>query len=766
MHGRYNKFIVRTLTLLIASVFSQAYAAGEVLEEVVITAQKRTERLQDVPLSASVIGGNQLETRGIEGPADLNGLAPNVVVKSAQPGANLMGIAAIRGVGNGHPSIWSDGSVGLYLDGIYIGKNQGALLDMVDLERIEILRGPQGTLFGKNTEGGAINFITRKPSGEFSGNVGVELGNYGHHVERVSLDLPRLGVMRLGVSLRDEKRDGITDNPNGQKWDDRNRQAQRISAGFDITPDFKVDYAYDHSHIDEVPPATSLISNTGYARLYPTQAVLNGLFGLKLRPAITPYVNAGYPDSVTSDPGGNFYTKMDVNGQSITASYKLDPTNTLKYIGSLRKMHYQERIDLDGTPEPVLVVGKNTHYDTTSHELQWVGNTERMNYVLGYYLFTDDGNTLAMQSGSFYTFGFQGSLYKQPYYRTQSDARALYGQIDYKLTSELTGTLGLRRTLETRWGDIWRTDTNANFDQIGSPGVTYQPGFAPQGTKAGFASTTPVLALSYKLKEGMSVFGRIAKGFKSGGFDLEATTAAESLTPYLPETSVSYEMGLKTASPDGKVQFNATVFRTDIRQMQLGITQPDGIDTTTQNVGKVQSQGLELDGAIQIADGWRLQLSYGFLDAKFKEYLSPNQYGASVDIASNTVVPFAPRHQLSLSLDGRLARTSYGTLRGIVDYVYTSEFYNYTAETSARVANAGVQNSADESLMPSQAIVNARLLLAGIPLGGPGKSDASLWVRNLTNVKKEASHIDVGGFYRVAGWTEPRTFGVSGNYKW
>src|ERR1035437_9459446 len=258
MRSQYKKFIVRTLPLLISSAFAHsAFAVDEVLEEVIITAQKRAERLQDVPLSVTAITGSQLETRGIEGPADLNALAPNVIVKAAQPGAGLMAIAAIRGVGNGHPSIWSDGSVGLYLDGVYISKNQGGLLDMVDLERIEILRGPQGTLFGKNTEGGAINFITHKPSGEFTGNIGVELGNYGHHVERVSLDLPRLGMMRLGLALRNEERNGTTDNPNGSKWDDRNRQAQRISAGFDITPDFKIDYANDHSHINEVPPAMS-----------------------------------------------------------------------------------------------------------------------------------------------------------------------------------------------------------------------------------------------------------------------------------------------------------------------------------------------------------------------------------------------------------------------------------------------------------------------------------------------------------------------------
>ena len=762
MHGKY--FAVRTLPLLIGAAFScQAYAAGEVLEEVVITAQKRTERLQDVPISVTAISGSQLENRGIQGAANLNALAPNVTVKAAQPGAGLIAAVTIRGIGGGQPGIWSDSATGLYLDGVYIGKTQGALLDMLDLQRVEVLRGPQGTLFGKNTEGGAINFITRKPSGEFGGNVGVDVGNLGYQVMRASMDLPQMGIMRLGFSLRDERRDATVANPNGRDWNDRNRQAHRLAAGFDVSKDLKVDYAYDHTHINEVPTAISLLSPTGYAGLYPSSYVggLDPVFGLRLRPAIKPYASSGYPTSIAGDPGRDYYTKLDVNGQSLTVSYVLNPTNTLKYIGAKRKMHYQEMLDLDGTPVDLFNAGKNTYYDTSSHELQWIGNAERMNYVAGLYSFKDDGSTLTDQIGQYFTFGFAGARERLLYYKTRTNAKAAYGQIDYKLTGDLTGTLGIRRSWEEKQGYLWST-----LDPVGSAGMTQYRDFAPQEAKANFAATTPAAALSWKLKDGLTVYGRVAKGFKSGGFPLEADYAVQAVRPFQQETSTSFELGVKSAFNDGKAQLNATLFSTDVHDYHINQLPPGGVSPVTVNAGKLKSEGVEVEGLYQLVDGWRLQATYGYLHMKFKEYDTYNQYGALVNIADNTQASYAPRHQLTVNLDGRLAKTDWGTLRGIVEYTFTSSYHNYHGQKSPIGTNVAVGNSVEESTLPALALVNARLLLSGVPVGGPGKAEISLWARNLTNVKKQTTHIDIAGFYRIAGWTDPRMVGLGLNYKW
>jgi iron complex outermembrane receptor protein len=782
MKMKKYKLAVRILPVMIAAAYAGNAMAQEVIEEVVVTAQKRKEKLQEVPFAISAISGAAIENRGIEGAKDLNALAPNVTVRSAAPGSGLIAAVAIRGLNQGQPAIWADSSVGIYVDGVFIGKNQGALMDIVDLERVEVLRGPQGTLFGRNTQGGAINMITNKPTGEWGGSVGIDIGNYNRRVEKVSMDLPKFGAVRASLALRNEKRDGTIDNPNGEKWDSRNRQAGRVAIGIDVSKDFKIDYAYDHSNIDETPSAISIIDSTGYAKLYTAPAMVGNYSYFQtaagpysLGKLLAPYAKNAYPTSVATDAtsvkfGNQYFNRVKVDGHSIVGSYAIDANNTLKYIAAKRTMNYQDRTDLDGTPINVFNAGKDTNYESTSHELQWIGNTADMNYVVGAYLFKEDGNTVTYQNGLFYTFNFAPAAFKQPWYRIQTDAKAVFGQLDYKINPSLTATVGLRYTSEDKRGDIWRTNTNANYDAPGSAGVTYQAGYTPQGADASFSSTTPVFALAYKLDNNTNVYSRIAKGFKSGGFPLESNTNAATgtgpLVAFKPETSTSYEAGVKSSLMGGKAQLNAAIFRTDVTDWQTSQLPPNGTTPTITNAGSVQTQGIELEGILQIADGWRLQGTYGFLDAKYKKYMAYNQLGAAVDIAGNTKNGYAPRQQFSINLDARLAKTSVGTLRGIVDYVYTSAYYNYAAQITAVGTNVAIGNSAEESLIPSLGLVNARLMLSNIPFFESGSTNASLWVRNLTNVKQEVAHIDVGGYYRIAGWSEPRTFGVALNHKW
>lgn len=806
---------LRALPLLIAAVYgSTALADESKLEEVIVTAQKRAERLQDVPISISAIGGSQLETRGLEGARSIDGIVPNVTIKSA-PSTGLIAATSIRGLNTGQPSIWADPSVGLYLDGVFVGKNQGSLFDIADLERIEVLRGPQGTLFGRNTEGGAINFVTRKPGGVFSGNVGFELGNYGRHVERVSIDLPKVGITSLSFALRNEEQDGWMKNDAGQAFNSKNRQAARLAANFDISPKFKIDYAYDTSHINEAPPGMTLVDTTGYAKHYQSSSNYSTYnmfqYGLNIYPQIyfagtcggpnplacmagaraanmftglgqalagTGAANTGYQDRISAGTAGkNYYQKLDVAGHALTAAYELDARNTLKYIGSYRKMHYADMTDIDGTTLTIYDTGRDTKYSTYSHEFQWIGSTERMNYVAGYYQFKDDGTSTSHQGGNMMTFlppsfGAAARAYQMPSFRVTTNAKAIYGQIDYKMTDALTATVGYRRTTEEKGGNTVRYSANAAGAITGYQLDGAVP-WTPYEAKASWAATTPVVALAYRLNENVNIFGRMAKGFKGGGFSLEATTIAGSQVPYNPERSTAYELGVKTNFWEGKGQFNATLFRTNVTDFHVS-QMPAGSSTGSiiVNAGKARTQGIELESSFVLADGWKLQANYGYLDAKFTEYVTNNQFGNLVDVAGNTVLGYAPKHQFNLSLDGRLAKTSVGTLRGIIDFSYSSKYYNYSGQKNQPVGAGtpteaiAVGNTVDEFTMPAITNINARLLLTGLQVGGPGAADVSLWVRNLTNSHKMTSHIDVGGYYRIATWQDPRMYGVSFNYKW
>src|SRR5262249_33968619 len=184
------------------------------IQEVIVTAQRREEKLQDVPIAVSAFGSDQLQSRGISNISELGSLAPNVQISTAtadNTGAQI----AIRGAAEINPALFWDPTVGIYLDGVYIGKTLGSVFDLVDLERVEVLRGPQGTLYGRNTLAGAINLITRAPSGELSGHADVRLGDYNLRVAEASLDLPQVGIARISIGARRELRDGTTSTTPG-----------------------------------------------------------------------------------------------------------------------------------------------------------------------------------------------------------------------------------------------------------------------------------------------------------------------------------------------------------------------------------------------------------------------------------------------------------------------------------------------------------------------------------------------------------------------
>ena len=417
-HNR--KLTIRVIPIAVAAAFSGGVLAQQAIEEVVVTAQKRVQKLQDVPISITAISGRELEDKKIDGFGSLDGIAPNVTLRSA-PAAPLTAAVYIRGVGTGQPAMWTDPSVGLYVDGVFVGKNQGAMFDLLDLERVEVLRGPQGTLFGRNTEGGAINFVSRPPSGEFSGVAGVEFGNYGLKSQRVAMDLPAMGPLKVNFAIRNSDQDGWMPKPNGKDWGSDNRTSARFGALLEINPRLKVSYAFDSSHISGTPTAIAVVNNTGYNTRYPglspalptgaalftpagagarfsaqnictrgysglynyavsqvgaagAGALFKGAFGSALGgmiangccgPVQGMLGNASgtsVPGSVPGLPGKSYWQHLDTEGHAINAAFNVNDQNTVKYIGSVRKMHMNQNRDLAGSAQPVFEQNYNQNY--------------------------------------------------------------------------------------------------------------------------------------------------------------------------------------------------------------------------------------------------------------------------------------------------------------------------------------------------------------------------------------------------------------------
>lgn len=781
---RMNRILGVAATTLCAA-FAQHEApaqegAPEVgLQEVVVTAQKREEKLQDVPISITAVSAEQIEDRGIKSLADLNALAPNVTFRSS-PGAKMISVVSIRGSVTGQPAIWVDPSVGLYLNGVYLGKSVGSVFDVVDIERVEVLRGPQGTLFGRNTEGGAINFITRQPSGEFRGNVGVEAGNFDHRVVKAGLDLPRFGIASVSLGARKEERDGWTTNTNGPDFGIIDSEAARASVKLDFSDSFNAIYDFDYSNADNTPWVSSLVALDGWGGTLPS--VFGVAIGSRMAAAAAPFVRSGRPETAATN-GPPTYERSKTNAHALTLSYELNDQSQFKYIFAKRSLNWIDRSDIDGMSLEAIALpfpppfpsawgmsayfNRHTKYEQDSHELQWVGTFERFRPVVGLYYFKDDGTNRGAQN--FTIFGTPAQVSS---FGSETDAKAVFAQADYDITDRWTATVGIRYTEEEKKGFTHRYQTNG-FD---GPFVSEVRPFTAYAKD--FSGTTPMAALSFKPTENLNVYARVAKGFKSGGFSSEVGLPNIPIPSYQPQSSVSTELGVKSTLLDGRARLNVSIFNTDITDQQTTQLLPGTTQSLLVNVGESTYRGIEIESALLIAEGWQMQFGYGYLETEFDKFPDnpitcvTNAGGPrctanaalTIDTASNRLAPYAPEHTANLLLDGRLAKGVWGELRAIVDATYYSKSYLYAVNKSRTAPNAGGQYWADMDGIPSQTNVNARLLLAGIP-AGPGTLDVSLLGRNITDEDDMVQGIDFGMF-RTAAWREPRTYMATATYKW
>lgn len=752
----------------------QVHAQTAGLDEIVVTAQKREERLQDVPISITAVSGEQLENRGIGGVSGLNALAPNLMFRPAA-GSNLISVISIRGSVASQPAIWFDPAVGLYLNGVYLGKSQGSVFDLVDVERVEVLRGPQGTLFGRNTEGGAINFISRQPSGEFGGKAGIEYGKFDRKVGRVSMDLPSLGIASASFGFRKEKQDGWAKNRTGPDMGAIDSESVRVSVKLDFSDSVSALYDFDHSKSDNTPPPTSLYATNGWRGTFPSVlgpaftpflgATLAQQLMTSIESAITPYVTTKRPSKVSTN-GGPIWEKAKNNAHALTLRWQATDMDEVKYIFARRSFDYSDAQDIDGTPLAAITSpipwGMNayyhryTDYEQNSHELQWVGTRDRFRHVLGLYYFKDDGTAHGAQ-----VFSIMGSGAQSYAYTADTDAKAVYAQVDYDITDRWTATVGARYTEEERSGWSYRYNTNG-FDGPRTTDVLPLTRYSKE-----FSETTPMAALAFSLSDDVNLYARVAKGFKSGGFSSEVANPAVAI-PYKPQTSVTTEVGVKSTLLDGRARLNFAVYNTDIKDQQFTNLVAGTTQSLVVNTGESTYRGAELEATLLVADGWQVQLGYGYLHTKINKFIdNALNLGPSrplIDTASNREAAWAPEHTLNLNLDGLLARGGWGELRLILDYSYTAKANLYPVNKNLTDPNAGGAYVAGINTMPSTRNLNARLLLADLP-AGPGTVDLSIWAKNLTNEDKMIQSIDFSMF-RNAVWQDPRTYMFTATYKW
>ena len=569
---------LRLATLLASTAMAMpAIAQGSATEDtggigdIVVTAQKRAENVQDVPLAISAVSSEYLEARDISSIDRLGSIAPNVKIERA-PSNKTISQIAIRGSVTINPAVTWEPAVGLYLDGVYIAKAQGSIFDVADLERVEVLRGPQGTLYGRNALAGAVNLVTKKPTGEAGGSAEISYGNYDYWKGKAILNLPAMGALSMKVSGQIQKRDGfvkVGPNPFPQAFlarpnsvsDLGNLDGKSGMIQLRLKPEgnFTADYQFDYSRYNQRTDFSQLVSVLPNS-LFTDPAILAAIAPLGL------YANPNRQSTASVD-ANPLYEKTRTYGHSLTLALDMG-ASTLKSISSYRNLRWQDAADLDGSPLDIANTQRDTSFHAYSQELQLTGDAmdNRLNYVVGAFAYKEKAETLGPQRffGFLNQVGAPGAADLQSDYGSHTKAWALYAQLDYRLTEALKMTLGARYTNEVK-------DIRRRF-AVGTPRTVLFD--VPYGgvPDAKFNNFSPTATLSYEASDNVNVYARWARGYKSGGFNGETDVAgligqpfnctsapgngSELCNPYRPEKVDSYELGLKTKLADGKLIFN------------------------------------------------------------------------------------------------------------------------------------------------------------------------------------------------------------------
>jgi iron complex outermembrane receptor protein len=587
------------------------------LDEVVVTARRRDEALKDVPISVSALGAERLEQTGVADITALQQQTPNATVQVAR-GSNSTLISFIRGIGQQDPLWGFEPGVGLYVDDVYIARPQGSVLDVYDVSRIEVLRGPQGSLYGRNTVGGAVKYVTSRLSQDPELTLRGAYGSYNQIDLLASGSLPLADNFRIGGAIASYQRDGYGSNLNtGAEHYNKDVLAGRLSAEWEPQDGVQVRLAYDRTE-DNSNPRHGHREFAGVG------------------------VGAGIPGSVYDTYAGLGDSNSVMNqGLSATVQIDLNDNWTFKSITAYREGDTDTVIDFDNTPAPTLDVPAYYSDDQLTQEFQFLFDYERIQGVMGFFYL--DGHA----EGAFDTIAGNLGLVIGTAGYVNTTSYAGFADINLDLTDRLHLGIGMRYTLDEKTGSVFR----ANY-----AGATRSPllgGTARTPTlvrtnyirSKDFDQFTPKVSLSYDLSDDLTTYASYSRGFKSGGFDMrgDAILTPNTVNGYNPETVDSYEIGLKGAL--NRFSFSSSIFYNEYSDQQVTTQVPavGGIASFVDNVGSSTFYGAEFEGRLEILDSLTANFAVGYLNSDFEEFLRYNLTTMTYeDISDQVVLQNAP----------------------------------------------------------------------------------------------------------------------------
>jgi len=704
------------------------------LEEVVVTARKLTENLQDVPIAVSAFTGEDLETKGITNISQISNFTPSLEMDStaAISGSSAAMTTFIRGIGMSDFLLTIDPGVGLYVDNVYVSRSIGGLVDLLDVERVEVLKGPQGTLFGRNTIGGAVSIISKDPAKEFGGSVALTYGTDNRFDVRGKIDVPINEQWFSSLSFSSKTQDGYGvrleppddfipqtvpagtapdsfDNGllygNRDKLGEINTQAARLKLMYEgdaLTARFSL----DATRARETAPASTLLGLTPTFGTGAALADAHNALGAALGGRLV------YDERwITGDPHTTYGTApsesdYDLFGASLTLDWSIGEV-AVKSITSYRDLDAD--FGRDGDSSPIVLDHTRNKYGhqqfTQEIQLSGVKFDEKLNWLVGVFYFQEEGlDRVQVPLGLETDLALAGvpggviNLWLDEQNDIDNNSIAVFTQATYNFTERLSGTFGIRRTEDEK---------------------TYRPTHVTQGIAplilliddqtVDFNDTSLRVSIDYRWNDNVFTYFSYSEGFKSGGFTGRTVLPpADVARPFDPEQAETLEVGFKLDFDS--LRINGALFTTDYTNLQ--IINQEGITPITVNAASSEINGFELELLARPSDYLTVAAGYSYLDAKYNEITDPN-----ATITADAKFANTPENSFTLVLDYALPLDSGAGVLLHADYSWKDDHFNdaentpllfqdsfgllgfaatYTTESDYWKITAGVSNATDE----------------------------------------------------------------------
>ncbi|WP_220812363.1 TonB-dependent receptor [Pseudomonas paralcaligenes] len=750
-------------------------ASALVLDEVKVSARHREESAQQVPIALSVLDGEQLNDAGIYRTEDMQQRAPSLLVSAPNARYTSYGI---RGLGSSSFNDGIDGSVGVFLDGVYLGRQGMSLYDLVDLQRVEVLRGPQGTLYGKNTSAGAINISSRAPTFEPEGSAEVSFGEHGLRQYRGTVSGALVdGVLAGRLTGYDVERDGLIDNVyDGSELRDQNRQGLRGQLLWTPSDSFRARLIGEYGWQDE---HTNVFMASNYSQATVKRAAFLGYRQLPIDP---------YARRVQQDEPNTIKTLQ--TGLTLELEGQLANGATLTSITGYRDWAYDADQDGDGTALSIAQnVAVRLDHHQFSQELRLADSpNEHFDYVAGlYYLRQSLSRELGVRFGDDAAAFFLGdrpelamlgvtpgmippSLLdgaRQTFDGEQrTDSRAVFGQLTWHATDRLDITPGLRYTRERKQG--WLSRQVSGLAPLGPDPVSQIAGPLLRDTTLGGAyyrrdaieesNLSGQLAASYRFADDLLGYASWSRGYKAGGINLEVIGPNVQPT-FDAERVTSVEVGLKSSFWNDRATLDLALYQADVDDYQALTNRAPAneyappIRDNLINVGKVRLRGIELDGLLRASERVDLRLGVAWSDARYRDFpnapCSPSVAQWSCDLKGERLFN-APEWSATAGVDYRHPLEQGLELFGALDYSFRSGYY-------------GTLEGGEGSYQPSYALTNLRLGLRR----ADRRWEAELWARNLFDedyITAVYAQLGAGDYGVLTG--DPRSLGVTLRTRW